>query len=256
MTSANLELFDIFSYSCMNCLRSLNHIKKLDKKYKKYGLKTIIVHVPEWDFEKKKYNISMAIKKHCINFNNIIDKDKKLIKKLKINFWPAQVLVKNNKMLYKRIGEGNYKALENEIRNALKAKTDALFNNEPEYTKFPTIYAGKRKRGIILELKNKLKFGVIYKKGLWKQNNESLVGKGSLTIRTKGKIISMAASSINKKAISPKIIINKKNINKNIGNLKINTPRLYKIIELKNNKPKILSVETKSKIQVYSFAFQ
>ncbi|MEK6949608.1 MAG: hypothetical protein AABX34_05270 [Nanoarchaeota archaeon] len=252
MNSAKLELLDIFSYSCMNCLRSLNYIKKLGSKYKRYGLRTAIVHVPEWDFEKNKDNISMAIKKYGINFKNIVDKNKKLIKNLKINFWPAQILIKNNKIIYKHIGEGNYKALENKIMNVLKAKTMVLFNNEPEYTKFHAIYAGKRKEGIILELKDKLKFGVIYKKGSWKQNDESLVGKGSLTIRTKGKIISMVASSINKKTINSKIIIN----NKNIRNLKINKPRLYEIIKLKDNKPKILSIETKSKLGIYSFAFR
>ena len=62
----------------------------------------------------------------------------------------------------------------------------------------------------------------------------------------------MVASSINKKTINSKIIIN----NKNIRNLKINKPRLYEIIKLKDNKPKILSIETKSKLGIYSFAFR
>ena len=52
-----LILLDIFSYSCMNCLRSLELIKKIDKKYKEFGLKTIIVHSPEWEFEKDSKNI-------------------------------------------------------------------------------------------------------------------------------------------------------------------------------------------------------
>lgn len=252
MTSAKLELWDIFSYSCMNCLRSLSYIKNLDKKYRKYGLKTIIVHVPEWDFEKNKVGVNAAIKRHSINFKNIIGKDKKLIKKLKINFWPAQILIKNNKVVYKHIGEGNYRALENKIRSVLKAKTEVLFKNEPKYTKFPTIYAGKRKKGIISELKNKLKLGVIYKQGIWKQNNESLVGKGSLATKTMGKIVSIVAKSINKNPTKISIKLN----NKPINSIIINKPRLYDLIKLNTDKSKTLGIETKSKIKVYSFAFQ
>ena len=138
-----LLLFDIFSYSCMNCLRSLDYIKKINNKYKKYGLKTILIHPPEWEFEKNGNNILHSIKKQKIKFPIIIDKDKKLIKKLKINFWPSQVLIKssknpknflghkksqrdffvNNRIIYKHTGEGNYKALENKIIDILKIKT-------------------------------------------------------------------------------------------------------------------------------------
>ena len=252
MTAKELFLFDIFSYSCMNCLRSLKYIKKLGNKYKKYGLKTILIHPPEWDFEKDSSNIIRAAKKYRIKMPIIIDKNKKIIKKLRINFWPTQVLIRNSKILYKHIGEGNYKELEGKIVKALKIKSDAVFNNEPKYTKFQTIYAGKRKKGMISELKDRLKFGIIYKKGAWKQNNESLIGKGSLAIKTKGKIVSMVAGSINKKTIK----INMKLNNKSNKNITINDPQLYNIIKLNNNESKILNIETKSKISVYSFAFQ
>lgn len=252
MTAKELFLFDIFSYSCMNCLRSLDYIKKIDNKYKKYGLKTILIHPPEWDFEKNSNNIIRAAKKYKIKMPIIIDKNKKIIKKLKIDFWPTQALIRNNKVLYKHIGEGSYKRLEGKIMKALKIKSNAVFNNEPKYKKLPTVYAGKRKKGKISELKGKLKLGIIYKKGAWKQNEESLTGKGSLAIKTKGKIVSMVASSINKKTIK----INIKLDNKTNKNISINEPQLYDIIKLKNNKSKILELSTKSKIAVYSFAFR
>ena len=252
MTAKELFLFDIFSYSCMNCLRSLNYIKKIDDKYRKYGLKTILIHPPEWDFEKDGNNIIRAAKKYKIKMPIIIDKNKKIIKKLRINFWPTQVLIWDNKVLYKHIGEGSYKRLEGKIVKALKIKSDAVFNNEPKCTKFPTVYAGKRKNGIILELKDKLNFGVIYKKGAWKQNNESLAGKGSLAIKTKGKVVSMVASSIKKKTIKINIKLN----NKTNKNMSINEPQLYNLIKLKTNKSKILELSAKSKIAVYSFAFK
>lgn len=252
MTAKELFLFDIFSYSCMNCLRSLDYIKRIDNKYKKYGLKTILIHPPEWDFEKDSNNIIRAAKKYKIKMHIIIDKNKKIVKKLKINFWPTQILIKDRKILYKHIGEGNYKALEDNIIKALKIKTKGAFNKEPKYTKLPTVYAGKKKKGIISELKDKLKLGIIYKNGAWKQNNESLTGKGSLTIKTKGKIVSMVAGSINKNPVKINIKLNNKT-NKNIA---INEPRLYNLIKLKTNKSKILELSAKSKIAVYSFAFR
>jgi hypothetical protein len=236
----------------MNCLRSLEYIKKINSKYKKHGLKTTLIHPPEWEFEKNRNNISRALKKYRINLSIMIDKDKKLIKKLKLNFWPTQILIKNNKTIYKHIGEGNYKKLENKIRTILKTKSKRIFNKEPKYTKFPTVYAGKKKKGSISNLKNKLKFGIIYKKGNWKQNNEFLQGSGSITIKTQGKITSFTAKSLNKKSINIKTKID----NKLIKNITINNPQLYNILRLKNNTPKKLTLETKSKIAIYSFSFQ
>ncbi len=249
---SELFLFDIFSYSCMNCLRSLGYIKKLEDKYKKYGLKTVLIHPPEWDFEKDSNNIVKAAEKYKIKVPIIIDKDKKIIKKFKINFWPAQILVNNNKVLYKHIGEGNYKKLEEKIIKLLKIRSEAVFNNEPEYIKIPTIYAGKKKHGKVSKLKDKIGFGAIYKNGPWKQNNESLIGKGSLAIRTKGKRVSMVAKSINKNPVRINIKLN----DKSIKTITINDPKLYDIIKLKENRQNLLSIETKSNIAIYSFAFR
>lgn len=252
MTAKELFLFDIFSYSCMNCLRSLDYIKKLDNKYKRYGLKTVLIHPSEWDFEKDSNNIIRAAKKYRIRMPILLDKNKKIIKNLKINFWPTQILIKNKKTVYKHIGEGDYKALENSIIEALKIKTKKIFNKEPKYTKFPTVYAGKRKKDKLSELKGKLKCGIIYKKGAWKQNNESLIGKGLLVIKTKGKVVSMVASSIKKKPVKINIMLN----NKTSKNMIINEPQLYDIMRLKTDKTNILNLKTKSAISIYSFAFQ
>jgi len=240
-----LVLFDIFSYSCMNCLRSLEFIKKINHKYRKYGLKTIIIHTPEWEFEKK--NISNALKR--LKTKIPIKVDKKIIKKLKVNFWPAQILVKNDKILYKHIGEGSYKKLEYKIIKTLKLKIKPIFEKEPKYSKFPTLYAGKKKKGNISKLKNKLTFGTIYTEGKWIQTKEYMQNssKGSLTILTKGKIISFVARSL--KPIKIKVYLN----NKFIKNMTINKPKLYEIIKLNNNK---LTLKTKNKIKIYSFSFQ
>ena len=88
-------------------------IKKIDKKYKKYGLETILIHPPEWEFEKNSETILHALKKRSITFPVVVDKHKKIIKKLGIDFWPTQIVMDDGKILYRHVGEGDYKKLEN-----------------------------------------------------------------------------------------------------------------------------------------------
>ena len=252
-----LTLFDVFSYSCMNCLRSLDFIKKIDNKYKKFGLETIIIHPPEWEFEKNKNNIRLASKKYSINFPIKIDSNYKIIKKFNISFWPAQILINGKKVIYRHIGEGSYKELENFIIKNLNIKSKKLFNNEPLYTKFPTIYCGKRKHGKIklLDNRNKLKFGIIYLNRSWIQKKEyiqSLKNNSSLTIVTEGKIINFVAKALNNKVVKVKITLN----NKIINNLSIKNPQLYQIIKLKNDKETKLTLITDKNTAIFSFSFQ
>lgn len=241
----------------MNCLRSLEYIKQIDAKYKKYGLDTILIHPPEWEFEKNVKNIITALKKLKINFPIIIDRDKKIIKKLKINFWPTQVLMKDAKVIYKHIGEGNYKSLESKIIKFLKIKSNEIFNEEPEYCKFPTLYCGKRKYGKIKRLHGNLKFGIVYINGKWIQNQEyikSVKNSSSLTILTKGKIINFVANSLNKKPAKVDIKVN----NKSIKIISINRPQLYNLLKFKKDSTKRckLTLTTSRNLAIYSFSFQ
>ena len=255
MNSENeLVLLDIFSYSCMNCLRSLEYIKKIDNKYKRYGLQTILIHPPEWNFEKDDGNIANAIKQHKINFPIIIDDSKKIIGKLKINFWPAQILIKNGKILYRHVGEGNYMKLEDYIIKNLDTRIKRIFAKEPEYSKFPALYCGKKKKGRIIYLPKKLKFGIVYKKGFWLQKDEFLesIDKSSLTISTKGNAINFVARSLNGKRIKVVIFLDDKFI-KNIG---VQKPMLYNLIKIKDNKQHKVDLRAEKGLAIYSFSFQ
>ena len=259
MSSAKIELLDIFSYSCMNCLRSLEHIKRLDGKYNRYGLKTIMVHAPEWEFEKNVSNIQNAIKRYKIKFQEIIDKDGKLLGKMGINFWPTQILLKDRKEVYRHFGEGNYKSLEHKIRKELKIdkKNSLLFKTEPKYSKYLTLYCGARKYGKIAKINDKspVKFGVIHADDALKQKKEYLesAGKGLIKIKTKGKITNIVARSLTKKPITIKILYNN---NKNKKIIRIDEPRLYTLVQSKNNSHQILDIETNKGLAVYSFSFK
>lgn len=239
----------------MNCLRSMQFIKKISGYYAKFGLKTIVVHPPEWRFEKHKQNILKALKVNRIFLPLVIDKDKKIIKKFGINFWPAQLLIKDAKIMYKNVGEGNYKKLEVNIRNLLKVDGKIIFKKEPSYSEYPTVYTGRRKNGVIKRLENKLKFGKIYIKGLWAQKEEYIEGRSrncEISIVTKGKIVNFVAKSLSKKQVKLKVKLN----NKDIKNIKINKPGMYRIFQIKNDTQNILSLATGKNIAIYSFSFQ
>ena len=253
MGQGNLVLLDIFSYSCMNCLRSLDYIRKIDERYNGYGLKTILVHTPEWEFEKDKRNVAFALKKYNVPFPVVMGKDRELIRKLKIDFWPTQLLVHNNKIVYRHIGEGNYKLLESKIRQILKASPKKVFIKEPLYSRFPAVYLGRKKKGKIITDRNKLRFGLIHSEGKWVQNEEYIrhVGRGgSLGIITKGSMIYAVARA--RKAANVQVIVD----NKKKREIKVSKPGLYFIARLKGNNQHCLKLITNGKLEVYSFAFE
>ena len=250
-----LILYDIFSYSCMNCLRSLDFIKKIGNRYKKYGLKTIIIHPPEWEFEKQSGNILNAVKNHNIKLPVIIDKNYKIIKKLKVGFWPAQILVRDGKIVYRHIGEGNYKVLEKTIARFLKIKPKDVFRSEPKYSKFPAIYCGKKKNGKIINSDDKLKFGAVCLGNGWVQKKEfiqSVENDARLTIKTKGRITNFVAESLTHDPIKILIEVN----DKSAKSLSIKDPQLYSLIKFNKNIENILNITTGKNLAIYSFSFR
>jgi len=237
-----LILLDIFSYSCMNCLRSLDYIKKIDNAYRKEGLQTIIVHPPEWEFEKSGENVLNAAKKYKIKIPMIIDRNRKIIKKLKINFWPTQILVNEGKILYKHVGEGNYREMEDSIIKNLKIKTKNIFHREPKYSKFPTLYCGKRK-------------GKKIKLDGWVQKKEcikSIKNNSGFFIKTKGKAVNFVAESLKDKPIMAKIKLN----NKFVKKIMISQPQLYNLIKTEGSRQKELAIIAPKNLAIYSFSFQ
>src|SRR3989338_2714084 len=243
MTEKKLQLLDIFSYSCMNCLRSLECIKQLDSRYRKHGLETIIIHPPEWAFDKDSRNILQALKDHGIKIPIVIDKDKKIIKRLKVDFWPTQILVKGRKIAYRHVGEGNYKTLEKKIANILGISSERIFKKEPMYSKLPTIYAGKKKHGIISK-KPTAKPGMIYADNC-KIKDEYIEARGKVEIMAMGKKANFVAES--GRPVKARISIDGK-FKKTIS---INKPGLYRIADCKGK----ITIEAKS-LRIYSFSFE
>lgn len=238
----------------MNCIRSLEFIEKISRKYGKFGLKTVLVHPPEWEFERYKKNILPALKMHGIRFPVIIDKNKKIIKKLGINFWPTQILIRDGKIVYKHAGEGSYKKLEGSIARFLKIRPKKLFAEEPKHSKYPAVYCGRRKNGKIRKLSKILKFGIVYALGKFSQKSEflQLPKNSAITILTRGKVINFVAGSFGSKPARAGIIMN----DRIIGTVSIKNPGLYKLVESGKNRQNKLTIAPRSGMKIYSFFFQ
>ncbi len=252
----DLILLKIFTYSCMNCLRSMKCVQKISNQYKRYGLKLILVHPYEWEFERSIRNINSALKRLKLNFPVIIDKDRKLIKKLGINFWPSDLLIKNGKIIYKQIGEGNYKKLEFVIRQNLSSK-NAIPKNciFCAYSKYPPVYCGRKKKGRLMpENTPKKRFGVIYVSGKWKQEKEFIMAEkagDSVSIISKGRKVYMTASPKNK---MPAEIIVKSGSYQRI--IKITESNIYTMADFKKSEERLVRIIANSPMKIYSFGFE
>ena len=172
----------------------------------------------------------------------IIDRNRKIIKKLKINFWPTQILIYNGNEVCRHIGEGNYKKLEKSIIKNLKIKAKSIFHREPKYSKFPALYCGKRK-GKKIRL-----YGWVQKKECIK----SIKNNSGFFIKTKGKAVNFVAESLKGKPIVIKIKLN----NKFVKKIMISQPQLYNLIKTEGSRQKELEITAPKNLAVYSFSFQ
>jgi hypothetical protein len=251
MDNQPLVLMKIFSYNCMNCIRSLHYTKKLDNKYKNFGLITKIIYVPEWKFELKNGRLKNSSKIYTPRFDNLFDLKKIIIKKLGINFWPALILKKGKKIIYQNVGEGNYKKIEKVIRESLGIQDRPIFLKEPKFSRYPAVYAGNEKKGLISRIQGVVKFGTIYYEGNWIQRKEFVEGRGIITFLAKGKKVFMVAEASNNYPIYIKITHKDKS-----ERLVIKEPKLYEIFRSRGNRGKIVRISSKNRIKIYSFAFQ
>jgi len=254
MTRGKLLLVDVFSYSCMNCLRSLRYIRKLDRRYRSRGLMTIVLHTPEWEFEKDKEGVTNACKRLGVSYPVILDSKKEIIGKLGIDFWPTQLLMKDGKILYCHVGEGKYGALEKTIRTVLDSTGKWVFASEPKYTKYPAVYAGTRK-GRKITNGNAMGFGKMgIIKGKFTQGKEALNHQGEegiISLVSKGGSISIIAQSSAKKGAAITI----KENNKIHDRVKVKEPMLYAVKPFPSQKQRRLIIEIKGRMSLYSFGF-
>jgi len=120
-------LYDIWTYSCINCIRTLPYITSWNDKYSDEGLLIIGIHSPEFEFEKDKENVKLAIAKHGIDYAVVMDNDWETWKAFENRYWPRKYIADHEGYIrYDHIGEGAYKETEKVIQQLLKERSASL----------------------------------------------------------------------------------------------------------------------------------
>ena len=120
-------LYDIWTYSCINCIRTLPYITAWNEKYGDEGLLIIGIHSPEFEFEKDKDNVEIAIEKHGITYPVVMDNDWETWNAFENRYWPRKYVADHEGYIrYDHIGEGAYKETEKLIQELLKERSYSL----------------------------------------------------------------------------------------------------------------------------------
>ena len=120
-------LYDIWTYSCINCIRTLPYITAWNDKYADEGLLIIGIHSPEFEFEKEKQNVELAMEKYGITYPVVMDNDKETWNAFENRYWPRKYIADHEGYIrYDHIGEGAYKETEKVIQELLKERSYSL----------------------------------------------------------------------------------------------------------------------------------
>jgi thiol-disulfide isomerase/thioredoxin len=123
----NVILIDFWTYTCINCIRTLPHLTEWDRKYRDQGLTIIGVHTPEFEFEKKKENVQLAIDKYSIEYPVVQDNNYATWNAFSNRYWPHKYLIdKDGYIRYDHIGEGKYQDTEKVIQELLKERNEDM----------------------------------------------------------------------------------------------------------------------------------
>ncbi|HUT05690.1 MAG TPA: redoxin family protein [Nitrosopumilaceae archaeon] len=120
-------LYDVWTYSCINCIRTLPYITAWNDKYSDEGLLIIGIHSPEFEFEKDRENVELAIAKHGIIYPVVMDNDWETWKAFENRYWPRKYIADHEGYIrYDHIGEGAYQETEKIIQQLLKERSESL----------------------------------------------------------------------------------------------------------------------------------
>ncbi|MDH3618516.1 MAG: redoxin domain-containing protein [Nitrosopumilus sp.] len=120
-------LYDIWTYSCINCIRTLPYITAWNDKYSDEGLLIIGIHSPEFEFEKDKDNVELAMAKHGIEYPVVMDNDWETWKAFENRYWPRKYIADHEGYIrYDHIGEGAYQETEKIIQQLLAERSLSL----------------------------------------------------------------------------------------------------------------------------------
>ena len=285
-------LVDFWTYTCINCLRTLPHLIDWDKKYRDQGLIIIGVHTPEFEFEKKRENVEMAIEKYGIKYAVVQDNDYATWRAFRNRYWPHKYLIDAEGYIrYDHIGEGGYEETEIKIQELLAeigskvSGVSIIEDTTPRQRNTPELYAGYKfalprgqnigneeglqtEKVVEYELPERLQKDTLYLQGSWKSNSDNVEAISDITSLfldfTAGSV-NIVADSLNDISLRVDVLIDGNSISSaqagtdvqfdnGNGFIVVNEPRLYNIIDGEYGEYS-LELKTKKGFTLSAFTF-
>lgn len=286
-----IVLVDFWAYSCINCIRTLKYINEWHKKYASAGLVIIGVHSPEFEFERKKENVQMAVKKFGIEYPVCLDNDFKTWRAYNNHHWPHKYIINTNgNIVYDHVGEGGYEESEEVIQKLLEKigqniKEELTKETQIPYSaaQTPELYFGyhfarkglgntqgfRANQVVDYSLPKEIKEDTIYMEGKWQNNVDHMrhadKKKASTILSFRAKTLNIVANA--RKAIV-EVFLNDKPINKeragedvvfdkSKGYIIVDRPKLYNVVGNKNQygSYKLKLVTKNEGFEIYSYTF-
>jgi cytochrome c biogenesis protein CcdA/thiol-disulfide isomerase/thioredoxin len=273
-------LIDFWTYSCINCLRTLPYLKDWYQKYGDKGFVIIGVHTPEFQFEKDKSNVEIAVKKLNLLYPIALDNSYYTWEAYGNSFWPAHYLIDQTGVIRQiHFGEGGYTETENEIRNLLGLSPLVEKSIAPPITKWisPETYLGHlRSNSYSPEINilydqtqqynyNKsLELNQVGLKGSWIVGPESITAQGAdstLNLKFFAADVYLVLGGNSNEPITVTVDgepLKKEYYTKDMdayGRIFVKEPRKYDILQLQDNKSHLLSLHIPQGIAAYAFTF-
>lgn len=291
-------LVDFWTYSCINCIRTLPYLVDWNQKYSDKGLVIVGIHSPEFEFEKNIDNVKQAVTRFGIKYPVLLDNNHDTWSAYQNSYWPRKYLVDSEGYIrYDHIGEGGYLETENVIRqlltermkqqgvqiadiNQTKLSTPLTQSVDFNQIRTPELYFGyqysrdqlgntegfspEKTVNYTIPASN-LKPNVIYLKGPWKNNPDSmeLVGtNGSIVLAYSAKSVNIVAGG--KGQLNVKVDGKDNNISNKLkgsdldteGILNIDGQRLYNISNDKNYGNHVIEINANGNgFKIYTFTF-
>lgn len=119
-------LVEFWTFACWNCKNVEPYIRQWHERYADQGLVVLAVHSPEFSFEADVANVAEYVEDKGIEYVVAIDNDFSTWKAYGNQAWPTLYLIdRNGRLVYRKIGEGDYAVTEAKIQSLLAASPPA-----------------------------------------------------------------------------------------------------------------------------------
>jgi thiol-disulfide isomerase/thioredoxin len=108
------------TYTCIYWRRTLPYIRAWAERYAGQGLVVLVVHTPEFEFERDLDNVRRAVKEIGLDLPIAVDSDRAIWRAFENEYWPALYVVDaQGHVRYHHFGEGDYERSERVIQQLL-----------------------------------------------------------------------------------------------------------------------------------------